>query len=96
MTLRLPKPTIKLLALTHKDSHDSDYWQEHLFRPSVVVCQVRCCLCIICFSEMMAIAEQWERDYDSMVEDLRRSSERFLGFDIYEEWYKKTQGFTPL
>jgi hypothetical protein len=45
---------------------------------------------------MMAIAEQWERDYDSMVEDLRRSSERFLGFDIYQEWYKKTQGFTPL
>jgi len=45
---------------------------------------------------MMAIAEQWERDYDSMVEDLRRSSEHFLGFDIYQEWFKKTQGFTPL
>jgi hypothetical protein len=45
---------------------------------------------------MIDIAEQWQRDYDSMMEDIRRSSEHFLGFDIYEEWQKKTKEFTPL
>ncbi len=90
MTHKLPQPTLKLLALTHKDTHDSDYWKGHEFRPSLIVCGVRCCICVSCFCEMIEIAEQWERDYDSMLEDMRVSSMRFLGFDIWEEWYKKT------
>lgn len=56
----------------------------------VVVLGVRCCLCLTCFEEMKEISEQWARDYDSMMEDMRASSERFLGFDIWEEWSRKT------
>jgi hypothetical protein len=40
---------------------------------------------------MCEVAAQWERDFDSMIEDLRASSERFLGFDAWEEWQRKTR-----
>jgi len=86
---------IRLMQMQH-ESHISQYWQSHHYAHAVVINSVRYCLCADCYEEMIIIAEQWQRDYDSMLEDIRRSSEHFLGFDIYEEWLKKTTRFTPL
>lgn len=90
MSDQFTKPTAQLLALTHQQSHDSQYWLSHEFAHPVVISSVRVCVCALCFSEMCDIADQWQRDFDSMVEDMRRSSRAFLGFDVWEEWMKKT------
>lgn len=90
MIFSLTKPTALLLVTTQQGLHDSDYWRAHEYKHPVIVLSVRCCLCEICFGEMKDIADQWARDYDSMLEDMRVSSQRFLGFDIWEEWKRKT------
>jgi hypothetical protein len=79
------------LVRLHQQSHTSQHWSEHAYTHAVVINGVRCCLCVECFDEMFDIAAQLERDYNSMLEDLRRSARHFLGFDIYEEWKKKTR-----
>jgi len=91
MTTLPTKPTALELLKAHRASKSSLYFQHHFEQPSVVVQSVRYCLCVSCFSEMCEIAEQWQRDYDSMLEDMRRASQRFLGFDIWEEWLRKTR-----
>lgn len=85
------KPTATLLALTFRDSKPPDHWGAHEFKPSVVIESVRVCLCAECFTGMCDLADQWDRDFDSMIEDMRRSSRAFLGFDVWEQWMEKTR-----
>jgi len=96
MPLNESRMTAIRLMQVQRESHTSQHWQSHHYAHPVVINSVRYCLCADCYEEMIIIAEQWQRDYDSMMEDIRRSSEHFLGFDIYEEWLKKTTRFTPL
>jgi hypothetical protein len=89
MSSHLSQPSALALLRAHRASKGSLYFKHHIFEPSIVMESVRYCLCISCFDELFDIAAQWERDYNSMIEDMRRSSRQFLGFDIYEEWKKK-------
>ncbi len=91
MTAHIIKPTAIALLKTVWDSHGLNYWSEHLYVNPVVLGGFRYCVCAECFAEMCEVAAQWERDFDSMIEDLRASSERFLGFDAWEEWQRKTR-----
>lgn len=84
------QPTALALLNEHANSKPSLYFEYHTFEPSIVMGGRRYCVCATCFDEMCEIAAQWQRDFDSMIEDLRRSSVRFLGFDVYEEWQRKT------
>jgi hypothetical protein len=90
MSDHLTHPTARALLKAHRATKSSLYLQHHVFSVSVVMESVRYCVCVSCFAEMLDIAAQWERDYNSMLEDLRRASRHFLGFDIYDEWKKKT------
>jgi len=84
------KPTATLLALTYHDSLTPEQRNTHEGKPRVVINSVQVCVCAECFNGMCALAEQWDRDFDSMIEDMRRSSRAFLGFDVWEEWYRKS------
>lgn len=87
----LVRPSAVALVQAHAHSKGSLYFKHHPFTPSVVLEGVRYCVCETCFEEMMELAEQWRRDYDSMIEDMRESARRFLGFDVVEEWMRKTR-----
>lgn len=90
MSSHLTRPTALTLVQSHAISKGQLYFKHHPFTPSVVLEGVRYCVCATCFEEMCELAAQWQRDYDSMLEDLRRSSVAFLGFDVWEEWTRKT------
>jgi hypothetical protein len=95
-TSKYEPQTALLLLRTQRANHTFEHWQHHHFMPSVVMGGVRYCCCAECYEEMCDISAQWQRDYESMMEDLRASGRRFLGFDILEEWERKTGLFTPL
>ncbi len=96
----MPSSESRISALTilqeQQDSHDSKYWHSHLWEASIVMLERRHCVCDVCFAEMIEMAEQKERDWNSVVGELIEASNRFVGFDIYEKWWEKTSEFTPL
>lgn len=82
--------SVGLLLSTHRLSHHIEHWRAHEFTVSIERDGYTYCLCEDCTVEMSAIVCQWERDLESALEALRRAQERFLGFDVYEEWRQRT------
>ncbi len=78
------------LLAAHRQSHHIGHWRQHEYTATIERGLVTYCVCESCTLEITEIAEQWTRDYDSMVESMRLAGERFLGFDLYEEWLRKT------
>lgn len=77
------------LLLTHRQSHDLTYWLNHPYSNVIYRGLTAYCLCEVCLLELQAIEAQMLRDYDSRLEDLRESRNRFLGFDPDQAWRER-------
>ncbi len=81
---------LRLLQM-HRSTHTLEHWQGHWYAHTIIMNSVRYCLCADCFEEMSELTDQYYRDLDSAVEELRESARRFLGFDVWEEWQRKVK-----
>lgn len=81
---------VKTLLAHHKASHDLSYWLRHEYTATLSRGLTTYCVCESCCAEMIALVEQWERDYDSRLESLRMTRNAFLGFDPDDEWRRRS------